>query len=133
MAKRKHVENHLENSAAGDDSEEEFSGLEESSSEGSEDVICFPFPTKYVFSRNAKDYDEIRVEFEWFDPQKQDFEGFQMLLRQLLGTDASFFHLGAIADLILEQKLLGSTVKTDGNEGDPHALLTVLNLKQHRV
>ncbi|KAL8879445.1 MAG: hypothetical protein Q9198_002942 [Flavoplaca austrocitrina] len=115
MAKRKHAEDDLENSAAGDDSEEEFSGLEESSSEGGED-----------------DYDEIRVEFEWFDPQKQDFEGFQMLLRQLLGTDASFFHLGAIADLILEQKLLGSTVKTDGNEGDPHALLTVLNLKQHR-
>lgn len=46
MAKRKHLENDLENRAAGDDSEEEFSGLEESSSEGSEDVICFPFPTK---------------------------------------------------------------------------------------
>ncbi|KAL8673384.1 MAG: hypothetical protein Q9168_002174 [Polycauliona sp. 1 TL-2023] len=115
MAKRKHVENELESSADGDDSEQEISGLEESSSEGSED-----------------EYDEIRVEFEWFDPQQQDFEGFQMLLRQLLGTDASFFHLGAIADLILEQKLLGSTVKTDGNQGDPHSVLTVLNLKQHQ-
>lgn len=73
------------------------------------------------------------MEFEWFDPQKQDFEGFQMLLRQLLGTDASFFHLGAIADLILDQKLLGSTVKTDGNQSDPHSVLTVLNLKQHKV
>lgn len=38
MAKRKHVEDDLEDSAAGDDSEQEFSGLEESSSEGSEDV-----------------------------------------------------------------------------------------------
>ncbi|KAL8910499.1 MAG: hypothetical protein Q9171_004195 [Xanthocarpia ochracea] len=132
MAKRKHVEDDLENSAGDEDSEQEFSGLEESSSEGSEDVQSLPFLDQRNHLIRAKEYDEIRVEFEWFDPQKQDFEGFQMLLRQLLGTDASFFHLGAIADLILEQKLLGSTVKTDGNEGDPHSLLTVLNLKQHR-
>ncbi|KAL8784823.1 MAG: hypothetical protein Q9213_003727 [Squamulea squamosa] len=113
MTKRKHVDGDLDISE--DDSEQEISDLEESSSEGSED-----------------DYDEIKVDFEWFDPQQQDFEGFQMLLRQLFGTDASLFHLGAVADLILEQKLLGSTVKTDGNQGDPHSLLTVLNLKQHK-
>ncbi|KAL8772666.1 MAG: hypothetical protein Q9209_002327 [Squamulea sp. 1 TL-2023] len=113
MAKRKHADGDLDISE--DDSEQEISDLEESSSEGSED-----------------DYNEIKVDFEWFDPQQQDFEGFQMLLRQLFGTDASLFHLGAVADLILEQKLLGSTVKTDGNEGDPHSLLTVLNVKQHK-
>lgn len=46
MAKRKHVEDDLDNSADGDDSEQEFSGLEESSSEGSEDVQSFPFSTR---------------------------------------------------------------------------------------
>ncbi|KAL8698562.1 MAG: hypothetical protein Q9224_001794 [Gallowayella concinna] len=115
MPKRKHTDDGFDHRTKEEDSEQEFSGLEESSSDDSED-----------------EYDEIPVDFEWFDPQKQDFEGFQMLLRQLLGTDASSFHLGAIADLILDQKLLGSTVKTDGNESDPHAVLTVLNLKQHK-
>lgn len=40
--------------------------------------------------------------------------------------------LSALSDLILSQPLLGSTVKTDGNESDPYAFLTVLNLEEHR-
>lgn len=34
--------------------------------------------------------------------------------------------------MILAQPLLGSTVKTEGNESDPFAFLTVLNMHQHR-
>ena len=34
--------------------------------------------------------------------------------------------------MILAQPLLGSTVKCEGNESDPYAFLTVLNLHQHR-
>jgi len=34
--------------------------------------------------------------------------------------------------MILGQPLLGSTVKTEGNESDPFAFLTVLNMHQHR-
>ncbi|KAI4191323.1 MAG: hypothetical protein LQ346_004773 [Caloplaca aetnensis] len=108
MAKRKA----FEDSAAEQDSDV-VSSLEESSSED--------------------DYDEIRQEFEFFDPQSPwDFEGFKRLLRQLFDADATSFHLGAIADLILAQPLLGSTIKTEGNESDPHAVLTILNLKQHK-
>ncbi|KAL8726580.1 MAG: hypothetical protein Q9166_006615 [cf. Caloplaca sp. 2 TL-2023] len=134
MPKRKHNQDFAV--AANDEgsSEQEFSSLEESSSDNDEDVPCF-FPCEQGANQLtlAKEYDELAAEFEWFDPQPQDFEGFKRLLKQLFGPDASLFHLGAVADLILEQCLLGSTVKTDSHQGDPHALLTVLNLKQHRT
>lgn len=76
----------------------------------------------------------VDLEFEWFDPQPEhDFHGLKTLVRQLLDVDAQLFELGALADLILSQPLLGSTVKVDGNETDPYAFLTVLNLREHRV
>lgn len=43
------------------------------------------------------------------------------------------FDLSALADLIISQGALGSTIKTDGKESDPFALLTILNLKEHKV
>lgn len=76
----------------------------------------------------------LNVEFEWFDPQpKFDFHGIKTLLRQLFDTDALLVDLSAITDLVLAQPLLGSTVKVEGNETDPYAFLTVLNLKEHKV
>ena len=76
----------------------------------------------------------LDVEFEWFDPQPaHDFQGLKTLLRQLFDADAQAFDVSALADLILAQPLLGSTVKVDGNETDPYAFLTVLNLHQHKV
>ena len=78
--------------------------------------------------------DTVDVEFEWFDPQPAvDFHGIKTLLRQLLDIDAQLFNLSELADLILSQPLLGSTVKVDGNETDPYAFLTVLNLTTHKV
>lgn len=76
----------------------------------------------------------LDVEFEWFDPQPaHDFHGLKTLLRQLLDVDAQLFNISELTDLILDQPLLGSTVKVDGNETDPYAFLTVLNLKEHKV
>lgn len=126
MAKRKA----FEDSAAEQDSDQ-VSSFEESSSE---DVQYTSPTTERSKLTYHQDYDEIRQEFEFFDPQSPwDFEGFKRLLRQLFDADATCFHLGAIADLILAQPLLGSTIKTEGNESDPHAFLTILNLQQHKV
>lgn len=78
--------------------------------------------------------DLLNVDFEFFAPQAAvDFHGLKMLLRQLLDADAPRFDLSALADLILSQPTLGSTVKVESNETDPYAFLTVLNLKQHKV
>lgn len=76
----------------------------------------------------------LDVDFEWFDPQPAvDFHGLKTLLRQLFDVDNQLFDLSALTDLILSQPTLGSTVKTDGNETDPYAFLTVLNMHQHKV
>jgi hypothetical protein len=81
-----------------------------------------------------QDMDMVNVEFEWFDPQPAvDFHGLKTLLRQLLDVDGQLFDLSELADVILAQPLLGSTVKVDGNETDPYAFLTVLNLETHKV
>ncbi len=69
-----------------------------------------------------------------FDPQPaHDFHGLKTLLRQLFDVDGDLFDLSALTDLILAQPLLGSTVKVEGNESDPYAFLSVLNLQTHRV
>lgn len=82
----------------------------------------------------AQDTDMLDVDFEFFDPQpKVDFHGLKTLLRQLFDADSSLLDLSALVELILSQPLLGSTVKVDGNETDPYAFLTVLNLHEHRV
>ena len=81
-----------------------------------------------------QDTDMLDVEFEWFDPQPEvDFHGLKTLLRQLLDVDSQLVDTSALADLILAQPLLGSTVKVDGNETDPYAFLSVINLQEHKV
>lgn len=76
----------------------------------------------------------LDVDFEWFDPQPEvDFHGLKTLCRQLFDIDAQLFDLSELVELILSQPLLGSTVKVDGNETDPYAFLTVLNMHVHRV
>mgnify|MGYP002477608076 FL=1 len=82
----------------------------------------------------------LDVSFSFFDPQPQDYHSIKLLLSQLVQGDAAALDLGGVADLVLEQKLVGSTVKTDGGddddkaaEGDPYAVLTVLNLNVHKV
>jgi protein BCP1 len=76
----------------------------------------------------------INVDFDFFDPNpKVDYDSLKRLLVQLFQADAEFFKLHELADLILSQPLLGSTVKTDGIESDPYAYLSVLNMHIHQV
>jgi len=75
----------------------------------------------------------VNCDFEFFDPQKQDFLGIKHLLRQLFDNDADLFDLGALAEMILAQPLVGTTVKSEGHESDPLAFLTVLNLRVHKA
>ncbi|KAK7715825.1 Mss4p nuclear export [Botryosphaeria dothidea] len=80
-----------------------------------------------------EDMDMLNVDFEWFDPSPDvDFHGLKTLMRQLLDVDNQLFNLSELADMILAQPLLGSTVKVDGLESDPYAFLTVLNLHEHK-
>lgn len=81
---------------------------------------------------DGTDVSMINVDFEFFDLNpKVDFHALNTLFKQLFGPDAVSFELGAIADLILEQAI-GSTVKVDGEESDPYAILTTLNMNKNR-
>ncbi|KAG4429392.1 Mss4p nuclear export [Cadophora sp. M221] len=84
-------------------------------------------------SGSDDDVDMVNVEFEWFNFKPEvDFHGLKSLLRQLLDVDSQLFDLSALADLILSQPTVGSTVKVDGDETDAYAFLTILNLHEHR-
>ncbi|KAI3317417.1 p21-C-terminal region-binding protein-domain-containing protein [Xylariaceae sp. AK1471] len=84
-------------------------------------------------SSDDEDFDMVNVDFEWFNfNEKIDFHGTKSLIRQLFDVDANLFDVSALADLILSQPTVGSTVKTDGEEADPFAFLTVLNVQEHR-
>lgn len=76
----------------------------------------------------------LDVDFEFMDPNPEvDFHGIKNLLRQLFDADNQLFDLSELADLILSQPGMGSTVKCDGEESDPYALLTALNVNHHRT
>ncbi|RKF55294.1 Protein BCP1 [Erysiphe neolycopersici] len=77
--------------------------------------------------------DIVNVEFEWFNFKPEiDFHGVKNLLRQLFDVDAKLFNLSSLTDLILSQPTIGSTVKVEGEEADPYAIITILNLYEHR-
>ncbi|GAP84718.1 putative bcp1-like protein [Rosellinia necatrix] len=84
-------------------------------------------------SSDDEDFDMVNVDFEWFNFNENiDFHGTKSLIRQLFDVDASLFDVSALADLIFSQPSIGSTVKTDGEESDPFALVTALNVQEHR-
>ncbi|KAF9760700.1 Mss4p nuclear export [Fusarium sp. DS 682] len=82
---------------------------------------------------DGEDFDMVDVDFEWFnfDPEV-DFHGTKTLLRQLFDVDANLFNMSALADLVLSQPTIGSTIKVDGKANDAYAMLTVLNTAVHR-
>lgn len=82
---------------------------------------------------SSDEEETVNCDFEFFDPQSQDLLGIKHLLRQLFDGDADLFDLGELAKMILAQPLVGSTVKTEGQQGDPLSFLTVLNLRAHQV
>ncbi|KUJ16143.1 uncharacterized protein LY89DRAFT_685185 [Mollisia scopiformis] len=84
-------------------------------------------------SGSDDDVDMVNVEFEWFNFKPDiDFHGVKSLIRQLLDVDSQLFDVSVLADLVLSQPTVGSTVKVDGEETDPYAFLTVLNLREHK-
>ena len=128
MAKRKEIDNKWS-----EESKSEESSSEESSSDDVRNNFQSP-PTSISDQVLIQDTNMLDVEFEWFDPQPEhDFHGLKTLLRQIFDVDAQSFDLSALTDLILAQPLLGSTVKVEGNETDPYAFLTVINLHEHKV
>ncbi|KAG9083625.1 Mss4p nuclear export [Ceratobasidium sp. 370] len=74
----------------------------------------------------------VDVDFEFFDPAQIDYLAIKRLLSQLFSWDAPKFQVEKLTELILSQPLLGSTVKTDGIESDPYALLSVININVHK-
>ncbi|KAJ3485130.1 hypothetical protein NLI96_g5186 [Meripilus lineatus] len=75
----------------------------------------------------------VNVDFEFFDPNPQiDYLALKRLSNQLFQGDAERLQIQDLADLILSQPLVGTTVKCDGRESDPYAFLTVLNFHVHQ-
>lgn len=79
-----------------------------------------------------EDEEIVDIDFEFFDPRESDYPTFKKLLASLFDADAELFNLSELADMIIKQPLLGSTVKIDGIESDPFAVLTVFNMKEHK-
>ena len=110
---------------ADDDSDIDVSSTEESDAEiSSHDSTS---------SEGVAEGEEINVDFDYFDLNPAvDFHPTKTFLRQLFGGDAFQFDVSGLADLILAENAVGTTIKTEGPEGDPYALLTVLDASAHR-
>ncbi|KAE9396532.1 hypothetical protein BT96DRAFT_958173 [Gymnopus androsaceus JB14] len=75
----------------------------------------------------------INVDFDFFNPNPSvDYQAIKHLLVQLFQRDSELFQLHSLTELILSQPSIGTTVKTDGEESDPYALLTVVNMHMHQ-
>ena len=62
-----------------------------------------------------------------------DYLALKRLATKLFQGDAEGLQLQDLADLVLSQPQVGTTVKCDGKESDPYAFLTALNLHKHQV
>ena len=62
-----------------------------------------------------------------------DYLALKRLAQQLFQGDSEALQLNDLADLVLAQPEVGTTVKCDGKESDPYAFLSVLNLHVHQV
>jgi len=80
----------------------------------------------------SSDVSIIDVSFDFFDPNPNvDYQAIKRLLVQLFHRDAEALHVHELTELILGQPTVGTTIKTDGIDSDPLALLTVLNMHLH--
>lgn len=82
---------------------------------------------------NEEEMEEVvNVDFDYFDLNPEvDFHATKTFIRQLFGDDATQFDISGLADLILTDNSAGTTIKTDGTESDPFALLSVINLTEN--
>lgn len=73
----------------------------------------------------------IDVDFDFFSLRESDFHAIKRLLLQLFdGPNCSDINLSELCNLIVEQTNLGSTVKVDGEDSDPLAIISVLPLSK---
>ncbi|KAG2156997.1 p21-C-terminal region-binding protein-domain-containing protein [Suillus clintonianus] len=74
----------------------------------------------------------IDVDFDFFNLNPTfDYHSIKRLLDQLFGVDAEGLSTHALADLVLSQPDIGTTIKTDGEDSGPYAFLSVLNIGVH--
>jgi len=74
----------------------------------------------------------INVEFEFFDPRPDDFKSVRRLLEHFLPGEEDTFNVSGMADAIVEQKVVGTMVKIEGDP-DVYAFSTLLPLHRHKV
>ncbi|CAO3599327.1 unnamed protein product [Absidia cylindrospora] len=62
-----------------------------------------------------------------------DYHALKRLLSQLFSSNAELIQVGNVADIIIEENHIGTTIKVDGQESDPYAILSIINLKEHKA
>ncbi|TCD71444.1 Mss4p nuclear export [Steccherinum ochraceum] len=83
---------------------------------------------------DGSDVSLVDVDFEFFNPNPEvDYIALKRLAVQIFQGDAEALQVTDLADLILSQPLVGTTIKCDGEESDPYSVLTVLNVHVHRT
>lgn len=104
----------------------------EISDSSSSDVVSFQSHQMETVLTSLKDL--IDVAFEFFDPNPNiDYQAIKRLLSQLFQQDSENMNMHELTELVLTQPTVGTTIKTDGIQSDPYALLTVLNMHLYHV
>ncbi|KAG1294889.1 hypothetical protein G6F66_004814 [Rhizopus arrhizus] len=75
----------------------------------------------------------VDVDFDFYNPDEIDFHALKKLLTQLFSSDAELINLGDLADILIEENHVGTTVKVDDQQSDPYAILSIINLQQQKV
>ncbi|KAF7730572.1 Mss4p nuclear export [Apophysomyces ossiformis] len=77
--------------------------------------------------------DIVDVDFDFYNPEEIDFHALKRLLSQLFSSDSELINISDIVDILIEENHVGTTVKVDGQESDPYAILSVINLKEQKT
>lgn len=73
--------------------------------------------------------DVVNVDFDFFNLNPDvDFHATKNFLKQLFQGDANSLQLSSLADHLLSQAQVGTTIKTDGMQSDPFSILAVTDL-----
>ncbi|KAI9246132.1 p21-C-terminal region-binding protein-domain-containing protein [Sporodiniella umbellata] len=96
-------------------------------------------PLKKVATVHSDDEDSddglqeiIDVDFDFYNPDEIDFHALKKLLKQLFSSDAELINLGDLADILIEENHVGTTVKVDDQQSDPYGILSVINLQAQK-
>ncbi|KAI9638043.1 p21-C-terminal region-binding protein-domain-containing protein [Dioszegia hungarica] len=88
-------------------------------------------------SDSGSDVSMINVDFDFYSfTPDVDLIALKRLLRQTLSQDDSMIDVHPLAELILSEGVrtgAGSTIKTEGEESDPWAMVAVLDINRNRA